>query len=200
MIKKTRPESEEINSSSMADIAFLLLVFFLVTTTISMDKGISLVLPPVGEELEVNVYCPDDDETQVAVNINLDDIQVQKTEDHTNKIKIDDSVMMEMRYPSLEQFIKNNFDLKEGNQMEQSFDLIASCIDKLYSADEVWASEDCSKKEMSDFLEQLNSSQFKEIEKFFETMPKLSHTIKVTNPETKVKSDVTLEGLAAFFA
>ena len=63
----------------------------------------------VGEELEVNVYCPDDDETQVAVNINLDDIQVQKTEDHTNKIKIDDSVMMEMRYPSLEQFIKNNF-------------------------------------------------------------------------------------------
>ena len=70
----------------------------------------------VGEELEVNVYCPDDDETQVAVNINLDDIQVQKTEDHTNKIKIDDSVMMEMRYPSLEQFIKNNFDFKEGNQ------------------------------------------------------------------------------------
>ena len=90
--------------------------------------------------------------------------------------------------------------MKETNQMEQSFDLIASCIDKLYSADEVWASEDCSKKEMSDFLEQMNSSQFKEIEKFFETMPKLSHTIKVTNPETKVESDVTLEGLAAFFA
>ncbi len=90
--------------------------------------------------------------------------------------------------------------MNETNQMEQLFDLIASCIDKLYSADEVWASEDCSKKEMSDFLEQMNSSQFKEIEKFFETMPKLSHTIKVTNPETKVESDVTLEGLAAFFA
>ena len=154
----------------------------------------------VGEVLDVNVICPDDEKTQVQININLDDIKCQKTEGHTNKIQLDDNLMMEMKYPSLDQFIKSNFDMKEENQMEQSFDLIASCIDKLYSADEVWASEDCSKKEMSDFLEQLNSSQFKEIEKFFETMPKLSHTIKVTNPETKVKSDVTLEGLAAFFA
>ena len=154
----------------------------------------------VGEVLDVNVICPDDEKTQVSVQIDLDSIECRKTEGHTNKIKLDDTIMMEMKYPSLDQFIKSNFDMKEENQMEQSFDLIASCIDKLYSADEVWASEDCSKKEMSDFLEQLNSSQFKEIEKFFETMPKLSHTIKVTNPETKVKSDVTLEGLAAFFA
>ena len=154
----------------------------------------------VGEVLDVNVICPDDEKTQVTVQIDLDSIECRKTEGHTNKIKLDDTIMMEMKYPSLDQFIKSNFDMKEENQMEQSFDLIASCIDKLYSADEVWASEDCSKKEMSDFLEQLNSSQFKAIEKFFETMPKLSHTIKVTNPETKVKSDVTLEGLAAFFA
>jgi hypothetical protein len=154
----------------------------------------------VGEVLDVNVICPDDEKTQVTVQIDLDSIECRKTEGHTNKIKLDDTIMMEMKYPSLDQFIKSNFDMKEENQMEQSFDLIASCIDKLYSADEVWASEDCSKKEMSEFLEQLNSSQFKEIEKFFETMPKLSHTIKVTNPETKVKSDVTLEGLAAFFA
>ncbi len=154
----------------------------------------------VGEVLDVNVICPDDEKTQVSVQIDLDSIECRKTEGHTNKIKLDDTIMMEMKYPSLDQFIKSNFDMKEENQMEQSFDLIASCIDKLYSADEVWASEDCSKKEMSEFLEQLNSSQFKAIEKFFETMPKLSHTIKVTNPETKVKSDVTLEGLAAFFA
>ena len=153
----------------------------------------------VGEELEVNVYCPDDDETQVTVNINLDDIQVQKTEDHTNKIKIDDSVMMEMRYPSLEQFIKNNFDLKEGNQMEQSFDLVGSCIDKIYNQDEVWAAADCTKKEISDFLDSMNSSQFKEVENFFESMPKLSHTVKITNPNTKVESDIVLEGLASFF-
>ena len=134
------------------------------------------------------------------MNINLDDIQVQKTEDHTNKIKIDDSVMMEMRYPSLEQFIKNNFDLKEGNQMEQSFDLIASCIGKIYTEDEVWSTADCSKKEVKEFLESMNSNQFKDIEKFFETMPKLSHKIKVINPKTKVESEVVLEGLASFFA
>ena len=154
----------------------------------------------VGEELEVNVYCPDDDETQVTVKINLDDIQVQKTEDHTNKIKIDDSVMMEMRYPSLEQFIKNNFDFDDKNAMDQSFDLIAACIGKIYTEEEVWSTADCSKKEVKEFLESMNSNQFKDIEKFFETMPKLSHTITVTNPNTKVESDVVLEGLASFFA
>ena len=154
----------------------------------------------VGEDLEVNIICPDDEKTQVPVTINLDDIQVQRNDDHTNKIKVDDSIMMEMRYPSLDQFIKNNFDFNEKNAMDQSFELIATCIDKIYTEDEVWASADCTKKEMKDFLEQMNSNQFKEIEKFFETMPKLSHSISVTNPKTKVKSEVVLEGLASFFA
>ena len=154
----------------------------------------------VGEEIEVNDFCPDDGETQVPVTINLDDIEVQKNEDHTNKIKIDDSVMMEMKYPSLEQFIKNNFDFNEKNAMDQSFELIATCIDKIYTEDEVWATADCTKKEVKEFLESMNSSQFKQIEKFFETMPKLSHTLEVTNPNTKVKSEVVLEGLASFFA
>ena len=154
----------------------------------------------VGEDLDVNIVCPDDKETEVKVNINLDDIQCKKNPDHTNKIKLDDNLIMEMMYPSLDEFIKSNFDLEEKNQMEQSFDLIASCIDKIYNAEEVWASEDCTKKEMSEFLESMNSSQFKEIEKFFETMPKLSHTIEVTNPNTKKKSDVVLEGLSSFFA
>jgi len=108
--------------------------------------------------------------------------------------------MMEMKYPSLDQFIKNNFDFTEQNAMEQSFDLIASCIDKIYTEDEVWATEDCTKKEIVEFLEQMNSSQFKEIEKFFETMPKLSHTVKVKNPNTKKESEVVIEGLAGFFA
>ncbi len=154
----------------------------------------------VGEELEVNIICPDDEETQVTVDISLDDIQVQKNEDHTNKIQLDQSLMMEMKYPSLDQFIKNNFDFNETNQMDQSFQLIATCIDKIYSEEEVWATADCTKKEVNEFLESMNSGQFKEIEKFFETMPKLSHTIKVTNPKTKVESDVVLEGLASFFA
>ena len=154
----------------------------------------------VGEELEVNVICPDDEETQVKTTINLDDIQIQNDENHTKQIKLDDNLMMEMKYPSLEQFIKNNFDFDEKNQMDQSFELIATCIDKIYNEDEVWATADCTKKEVNDFLESMNSSQFKEIETFFETMPKLSHTIKVTNPKTKVESEVVLEGLASFFA
>ncbi len=154
----------------------------------------------VGEEIEVNVTCPDDGVTQVPITINLDDIKVQKNEEHTNKIKLDDTIMMEMKYPSLEQFIKNNFDFEDGNAMEQSFDLISTCIDKIYTEDEVWATEDCTKKEIVEFLEQMNSSQFKEIEKFFESMPKLSHSIKVKNPKTKKENTVVIEGLAGFFA
>ena len=154
----------------------------------------------MGEELEVNIICPDDKETQVPVVFDLDDIHIQRDEKHDNKIKLDSNLMMEMKYPSLEQFIKNNFDFEEGNQMDQSFELIATCIDKIYNEEEVWATADCTKKEITDFLESMNSSQFKEIETFFETMPKLSHTIKVTNPKTKVESDVVLEGLASFFA
>ena len=154
----------------------------------------------VGEELEVNIICPDDEKTQVPITIDLDDIHVQKTEEHSNKIQLDKSLMMEMKYPSLNEFIKNNFEFDEKNQMQQSFELIASCIDKIYNEEEVWTSSDSTKKEMNDFLESMNSAQFKEIEGFFTTMPKLSHTVKVTNPNTKVESDVVLEGLASFFA
>jgi hypothetical protein len=135
----------------------------------------------------------------VKAEINLDDIQVQKTEGHTNKIKIDNEIMMEMKYPSLDEFIKNNFDMSGGSDMDQSFELIASCIDKIYTVDEVWTASDCTKKEIRDFLEQMNSSQFKEIENFYTTMPKLSHTLEITNPKTKVTSEVVLEGLASFF-
>jgi len=154
----------------------------------------------VGEELDVNVICPDDEETQVAVKINLDDIKVQKDENHSNKIKIDNSIMMEMKYPSLDQFIKSNFDFSDNNMLEQSFDLIASCIDKIFTEEEVWSASDVTKKELTEFLDQMNSTQFKEIEKFFETMPKLSHKIKVKNPKTEVESEVVLEGLSSFFA
>jgi hypothetical protein len=154
----------------------------------------------VGEEIDVNIICPDDGETQVTVKINLDDIKVEKNENHTNKIKVDNSILMEMKYPSLDQFIKNNFDFNDKNAMDQSFDLIASCIDKIYTEDEVWTSSDVTKKELTDFLESMNSSQFKDIEKFFETMPKLSHKVKVKNPVTEIESEVVIEGLASFFA
>ena len=154
----------------------------------------------VGEQLEVNIVCPDDETTQVTVDIDLDDIQVERNDDHSKQIKLDENLMMEMKYPSLDQFIKNNFDFNENNQMDQSFQLIATCIDKIYNDEEVWATADCTKKEVNEFLEHMNSGQFKQIETFFESMPKLKHVIKVTNPKTKVESDVVLEGLASFFA
>ena len=153
----------------------------------------------VGEQIDVNVICPDDEKTSVKVVIDLDDIKVQKTESHTNKVQLDKNLMMELKYPSLDEFIKNNFDFKDENAMEQSFKLIASCIDKIYNEEEVWVAGDCTKKEITEFLESMNSQQFKKIEEFFTTMPKLSHTIKVKNPETKVESEVVLEGLASFF-
>ena len=153
----------------------------------------------VGEEIEVNITCPDDEKTQVPITLNLDDIKVQKNDNHNNQIKLDDNLMMELKYPSLDQFIKNNFDFDEKNQMEQSFDLIGTCIDKIYNEEEVWATADCTKKEIKEFLESMNSSQFKEIENFFETMPKLSHTVKVINPNTKKENEVVLEGLQSFF-
>ena len=154
----------------------------------------------VGEEVEVNLIAPDDEVTEVPVTIDIDDIKIQKSEDHNKKVKLDDALMMEMKYPSLDQFIQSNFDFGDEVSMDQSFDLIASCIDKIYNEEEVWSTADCTKKEVKEFLEQMNSMQFKEIEKFFETMPKLSHSVTFTNPKTKVESTVVLEGLSSFFA
>jgi len=153
----------------------------------------------VGEEIEVNLIAPDDKETSVPVTINIDDIKVSKDKDHTKKIKLDDSLMMEMKYPSLDEFIKNNFDFGDEVNIDQSFDLISSCIDKIYNEEEVWATSDCTKKEVKEFLEQMNSLQFKGVEKFFTTMPKLSHSVTFTNPKTGVENTVVLEGLSSFF-
>ena len=153
----------------------------------------------VGEELEVNLICPDDGQTPVAVTINVEDIEIQKEEGHSTQIKVTDEVMLEMKYPSLNQFIKQNFQV-DGNDAEKSFDMIASCVSQVFTEEEVWTAEDCTKKEIIEFLEQMNSTQFRKIEKFFTTMPKLSHTIKIKNPKTGVESEVVLEGLASFFA
>ena len=153
----------------------------------------------VGEDIEVMVTCPDDGKTQVPALINIDTIKVQKSDDHEKDIKLDDQYTLRMRYPSLNEFIKNNFATATEMNVDDTFDLIASCIDQVYSEEESWASADCTKKELSQFLDQLNSSQFKAIEKFFETMPKLSHTVKVTNPNTKKECEIVLEGLQNFF-
>ena len=154
----------------------------------------------VGEEVEVLVTCPDDNETQVPTTINLDEIQVQVSEEHSRDIKLDDTLVLRMKYPSMTEFIKNNFSIGGEIGVDETFDLISSCIEQVYSEEESWSAADCTKKELSDFLEQLSSKQFKEIETFFDTMPKLSHIIKIKNPKTGVESEVVLEGLSAFFA
>tara|TARA_Y100000992_G_C21227659_1_gene473759 strand:- start:377 stop:1093 length:717 start_codon:yes stop_codon:yes gene_type:complete len=153
----------------------------------------------VGEIVDINIVCPDDGVTEAKVQIALDEINVVHNDEHTKTIKLDEQYLMDMKYPSLDQFIKTNFEFNSPD-MDQSFELIASCIDKIYSEEEVWSTDDESPEEVKTFLEQLNSTQFKEIEKFFSTMPKLSHTVDVKNPKTKKKSKVTLEGLSSFFA
>ena len=153
----------------------------------------------VGETVDVLITCPDDGETQVPISINLDEINVEVDPEHSRDIKLDDSLTLRMRYPSMTEFIKNNFDSGESVSVDDTFDLIVSCIDQIYSEEESWTASDSTKKELLEFVEQLSSKQFKQVEKFFETMPKLSHTIKIKNPNTKVESDVVLEGLSAFF-
>ena len=154
----------------------------------------------VGEDIEVMVTCPDDGKTQVPTLINIDSIKVQRSDDHETDIKLDDTYTLRMKYPSLNEFIKSNFaGGVDDMNVDDTFDLIASCIEQVYSEEESWSSADCTKKELKEFLEQLDSKQFKNIEKFFETMPKLSHTVTVINPNTKKENKIVLEGLQNFF-
>jgi hypothetical protein len=156
----------------------------------------------VGESLDLIITCGDDGETQVPVTVFIDQIEVQKDPEHSTDIHLDSDLVLRMKYPSLDQFIKTNFDFsaeQSSSSIERSFDVITSCIDVIFNAEESWSAADSTKKELTDWIETLNSNQFKEIEKFFDTMPRLSHTVKVTNPKTKIESEVTLEGLTSFF-
>jgi|TARA_Y100000114_G_scaffold145318_1_gene154869 hypothetical protein len=153
----------------------------------------------VGEDIEVMITCPDDGKTQVPASINIDSIKVITSDEHEKDIKLDDQYTLRMKYPSLNEFIKTNFAATDNVNVDDTFDLIASCIDQVYNEEESWTGADCTKKELKDFLEQLDSKQFKMVEKFFETMPKLSHTVKVINPNTKKECEIKLEGLQNFF-
>ena len=155
----------------------------------------------VGEMIDVNVTCPDDGKTQVQMEIDIDAIKVQKDKKHSNLVKIDEKLSMKMKYPSIQQFVQNNFDIKDtGPDVDQSLTMITTCIEQIYTEEESWSAADSTKDELKEFVEQMNTKQFKEIEGFFTTMPKLSHTVKVKNPKTKVESEVVLEGLASFFS
>lgn len=154
----------------------------------------------VGENVDVLITCPDDGTTQVPVSINLDEIKVEVSKEHSRNIKLDDNLSLRMKYPSMSEFVKTNFSSSEEATVDDTFDLIISCIEQIYNEEESWNASDFTKKEMVEFVDQLTSHQFKEVEKFFETMPKLSYNIKLKNPNTGVQSEVVLEGLSAFFA
>ena len=154
----------------------------------------------VGEKIDVTVTCPDDGETQVQTEIDIDTIRVQKDKEHTNIIKLDDTLSMKLKYPSMDQFVENNFEIEGDGGVDQSLEMISSCIEMIYNDDECWSAKDSTKKEMMEFVEQMNTKQFQEIEKFFATMPKLSHTVVVKNPNTKKDNEVVIEGLASFFS
>ena len=153
----------------------------------------------VGESVDLSVTCPDDGETAVAVSIPLSEIKVQKTKGHKKDIKLTEEVMISMGYPSLDTFVKMNFTDEEVN-VEQIFEMAASCVQSITDVEEVHDCTSMDKSEIMEFFNQLSSKQFAFIQDFFETMPKLTHTVKVTNPKTKVENEVVLEGLASFFA
>ena len=152
----------------------------------------------VGENVDVNITCPDDNETQVPVSIPLDDIEIKTSPEHKREIKLSDDIIITMGYPSVDMFVKLNL-VGDAPGVDQVFDMAAACVETIADSEQVYDCKDSSKKELLAFFDDMNSGQFKKIQTFFETMPKLSHTIKVMNPNTNVENEVTLEGLSSFF-
>ena len=157
----------------------------------------------VGETVEVNVTCPDDGKTKVETSINIDDIKVIKDKNHKFIVQLDDKYSMKLKYPTLDQFIENNFDFEMAEAKESvsaAMSMLSTCIDMIYDDQESWDASESTKEELDEFINQLNTKQFQEVEQFFKSMPKLSHTLKVMNPQTGVEAEVVLEGLASFFS
>ena len=147
------------------------------------------------------VTCPDDNETKVPVTVYVDQIKVVKPEDHKTDIVLDDKMTLRMKYPSLNQFIDDNFEVEDEPEtvVDKTFKIVADCMETVFTKEDAWDAKDYTPDERLKFVEQLSSKQYKQVEKFFATMPKLSHTIEVVNPNTKEKGSVVLEGLANFF-
>ena len=153
----------------------------------------------VGETVEIVLTCPDDNKTTVPTSIDIDSIKIKKDKKHKDTIKLDDNLSLKLKYPSMQQFIENNFEASDKNEVSNTLDMIVSCMDVIFNEEESWPASESTKQELEDFVDQLNTKQFKMIENFFATMPKLTHTVKVKNPKTNVESTIVLEGLAAFF-
>ena len=150
----------------------------------------------VGEKIKLNVLCPDDEKTRVDVEINLEEVAIQMHGDHTNVVEVTDSISVIMKYPSLSDM--DGFDA--SGRVESLFDMLKRCVHEIHDGDDVYARVDMSEKELNEFIESMSTEQFENLSTFFETMPKLQHAIEVTNPKTKKKGEVLIEGLQNFFA
>ena len=148
----------------------------------------------VGETVELIITCQDDGETKVPVNINLEDINVVKTEGHDTTIMITDKIGLTMRYPTMKQLM--SYDMSKITTMEGTFKVINDCLENVFDENEVY--EEMNSKELQEFIEQMTTEQFQKVSEFFNTMPKLKHTLKVKNPNTGVENEVVLEGMQSF--
>ena len=153
----------------------------------------------IGEVIEMTVTCTDDGETSATATINIDEVEVIKEEGHNRKIMLTDTTGILMKYPSMDRFIESQF-LNKGIDADHIFNFIAEHIEQIFDEEEVYDSSTTSKKEFREFVEGLTSKQFESIQKFYETMPKLSHTFTVVNPNTGNECEYTIEGLQSFFA
>ena len=152
----------------------------------------------IGEVSKLRLLCPDDKKTYADIEVNLEEVQVQVDKDHTNKIELTDSMGMIMTYPTIDSFMDTGLQTITASNM---LEVIGSCILQIYedNGEKVYEGKDQTSKELNEFIEQLSSQQFKQVQKFYDTMPKLKHTIKVKNPKTKKTSEITLQGLNDFF-
>ena len=150
----------------------------------------------VGEIVQMNITCQDDNETQIKYNLNLTDVNVIFPKGHDSKIMLTDTLGVIMKYPSFDGFVQGQFtDNKEFDVIK----VVAESIDQIFEGEEVYNESTTSKKEFVEFVEGLTTPQLEKIQEFFETAPRLEHSFKVTNPNTGKESDYTLRGLASFF-
>ena len=170
----------DANNSPMFDIEYIFLQI----------RGKS-----VGEKVQLKLICPDDEKTTVDVEVDINDIDVQMSDTHTNEVKITDTVKIFLKYPVLKDMkgLVNN-----ASQMQQIFSMLTKCVHEIHYGEQIFSKIDISEKDIDEFIDQLTTDQFEGIGNFFETMPKLRHVIPITNPKTEVKSEVVVEGLASF--
>jgi len=184
IVKSCTFEKVDVSSMPMFDMEYIFL---------------NIRAKSVGEISKIKVLCPDDKTTYANIELDLTEVEVQVGDDHTNKIELTDDTGMIMTYPTIDSFLDSGIEKIDANNM---LDVIGSCVLQIYEnkGEKVYQAKDQTKKELTEFIESMNSGQFRKLQSFFDTMPKLKHTIKVKNPKTKKTSDVTLSGLNDFFA